>query len=77
MPCPIPGSYMLDNIATVRVKGQPEKRFSIFRHKRYDAELLKRALLRFGWECVTSIAFGPDKAAVALLLVKREHPQKH
>ena len=77
MNCPIPGSYMLDNIATVRAKGKPEKRFSIFRHKRYDEELLLRALSRFGWECVSSIAFGPDKTTVALLLVKRDTLSRH
>ncbi len=70
--CPIAGSYMLDNIATVKVRGQPEKRFSMFRHKRYDEAGLTRALARFGWHCLTSIEFGPEKNTVAMLLVKRD-----
>ena len=69
--CPIPGSYMLDNIAILNVRGQQEKRFSIFRHKRYDEASLTRALARFGWHCLTSIEFGPEKNTVAMLLVKR------
>ena len=51
--------------------------FSIFRHKHYDEELLLRALSRLGWECVSSIAFGPDKSTVALLLVKRDTLSRH
>lgn len=51
--------------------------FSIFRHKRYDEELLLQALSRFGWECVSSIAFGPDTTTVALLLVKRDPLSRH
>lgn len=74
---PIPGSYMLDVFATVRSKSQPERRFSVFRHKRYDEELLRRALSRFGWECVTTISFGPDKSNIAMLLIKRDTNTKH
>lgn len=77
MHCPIPGSYMLDSIARVQTKTQPEKRFSVFRSKRYDEELLRRSFARFGWECITSMAFGADKSAVALLLVKRGDTKKH
>ena len=77
MQCPIPGSYMLDAIATVRTKTHAERRFSMFRFKRYDEELLLRTLARFGWHCVTSIAFGTEKSVVALLLVKREISTKH
>ena len=75
--CLIPGSYMLDAIATVNTKTQAERRFSIFRFKRYDEELLLRTLTRFGWHCVTSIAFGAEKSVVALLLVKRDISTKH
>lgn len=77
MQCPVPGSYMLDAIATVNTKTQAERRFSMFRFKRYDEELLLRTLTRFGWQCVTSIAFGADKSAVALLLIKRDVTTKH
>ena len=77
MQCPIEGSYMLDSIATVTTKAQATRRFSVFRHKRYDEALLLRTLARFGWDCVTSIAFGAEKSVVALLLVKRDISTKH
>jgi len=69
--CPIAGSYMIDNIATVKVLGQPEKRFSMFRHKRYDEVSLRRSLERFGWHCLSCIEYGPDGNVAAMLLVKR------
>ncbi len=69
--CPIPHSYMLENIATVKVRGQQEKRFSMLRVKRYDEASLTRSLARFGWHCVESVEFGPEKNTVAMLLVKR------
>jgi hypothetical protein len=62
---------MLENIATVKVRGQQEKRFSMLRVKRYDEASLTRSLARFGWHCVESVEFGPEKNTVAMLLVKR------
>ena len=62
---------MIDNIATVKVLGQPEKRFSMFRHKRYDEVSLRRSLERFGWHCLSCIEYGPDGNVAAMLLVKR------
>ena len=71
--CPIPGSYALDAVATVRAKGQTERRFSMFRFKSYDEQKLVQSLARFGWECLLSLPIGPqDHAPLAMLLVKRE-----
>lgn len=70
--CPVPGSYALDAVATVRSRSQPERRFSMFRFKRYDEEKLRQSLARFGWDRVASLSFGvAEKATVAMLLVKR------
>ena len=70
--CPIPGSYALDAIATVRTRSQSERRFSMFRFKRYDEHQLAESLARFGWECLLSLPIGPqERAPLAMLLVKR------
>ena len=71
--CLIPGSYALDAIATVRTKSQTERRFSMFRFKRYDEALLAESLARFGWEKLVALPIGEsDRAPVAMLLVKRD-----
>jgi hypothetical protein len=70
--CLIPGSYALDAVATVRTRSQTERRFSMFRFKRYDEALLTESLARFGWEKLLSLPIGEsDRAPVAMLLVKR------
>ena len=70
--CLIPGSYALDAVATVRTRSQAERRFSMFRFKRYDEALLAESLARFGWEKLVSLPIGEsDRAPVAMLLVKR------
>lgn len=50
--CPVPGSYCLDALATVRLIDGREKRFSVFRFKRYESTQLARLLAGLGWECV-------------------------
>ena len=68
----IPGSYQMDAIATVRTRSQADRRFSMFRFKRYDEALLAESLARFGWEKLVSLPIGEsDRAPVARLLVKR------
>ena len=68
----IPGSYQMDAIATVRTRSHAERRFSMFRFKRYDEALLAESLARFGWEKLVSLPIGEsDRAPVAMLLVKR------
>jgi transcriptional regulator with XRE-family HTH domain len=70
--CLIPGSYALDAVATVRTKNQTERRFSMFRFKRYDEALLTESLARFGWEKLVALPIGEsERAPVAMLLVKR------
>ena len=68
----IPGSYALDAVATVRTRSQAERRFSMFRFKRYDEALLTESLARFGWEKIVCLPIGEsDRAPMAMLLVKR------
>ena len=70
--CQMPGSYALDAVATVRTRSQAERRFSMFRFKRYDEALLAESLARFGWEKLISLPIGEsERAPVAMLLVKR------
>jgi len=70
--CLIPGSYQLDAIATVRTRSQTERRFPMFRFKRYDEALLAESLARFGREKLIAPPMGEsDRAPVAMLLVKR------
>ena len=70
--CLIPGSYALDAVATVRTRSHAERRFSMFRFKRYDEALLAESLARFGWAKLVSLPVGEsERAPVAMLLVKR------
>jgi transcriptional regulator with XRE-family HTH domain len=70
--CQMPGSYALDAVATVRTRNQSERRFSMFRFKRYDEGLLTESLARFGWEKLVCLPIGEsDRAPMAMLLVKR------
>lgn len=71
--CPIPGSYALDAIATVKARGKPERRFSLFRFKKYNEVLVKKTLAGFGWECLLSMSFGvQDRPSISMLLVRRD-----
>jgi hypothetical protein len=70
--CPVPGSYALDAVATIRSRNHSERRFSMFRFKRYDEDKLIQTMARYGWEKKASLSFGASqKATVAMLLVKR------
>ena len=72
MHCPIPGSYALEAVATIKTKDQRMRRFSMARIKSYDQQQLCETLARFGWECLRSLPIGPqDRAPLAMLLVKR------
>lgn len=70
--CPMPGSYALDAIATVKAKGQPDRRFSMFRFKRYDVVKLAQSLQQLGWEQLQSLAVGDvtDRPSRVMLFVK-------
>ena len=70
---PIPGSYTVDALATVKLRNGREKRFSVFRFKRYDPALLGEVLRHLGWELLLSIPFGADASPpVAALMLFRK-----
>lgn len=70
--CPMPGSYALDAIATVKATGQLDRRFSMFRFKRYDAVKLAQSLQQLGWEQLQSLPAGDttDRPSRVMLFVK-------
>lgn len=70
--CPIPGSYAIDLMAHVRQSGKQEKRFSVFRFKRYDMARLKACLQELGWELVSEHAYGGEQPHQMMLLLFRK-----
>ncbi len=74
--CPMPGSYALDVIATVKTAGRAEKRFSMFRFKRYDVARLAQCLAESGWEQLAALPCGnaADRPGVVMLFCKRGTP---
>jgi len=71
--CPVPGSYALDALATVKMNDGREKQFSVFRFKRYDPTSLCKLLAGLGWESVAQYSYGPnpEKPMKTLLLFRR------
>ncbi len=71
--CPLPGSYALDAIATVKTTGRPEKRFSMFRFKRYDVTKLAQCLAESGWEQLAALPCDSPatRPGVTMLFIKR------
>lgn len=71
--CPVPGSYALDALATVKMNDGREKLFSVFRFKRYDPTSLSKLLAGLGWESVAQYSYGPnpEKPMKTLLLFRR------
>lgn len=71
--CPVPGSYCLDTLATVKLADGREKLFSVFRFKRYDPPGLSKLLEGLGWEAVAQYPYGPNpkKPMKTLLLFRR------
>lgn len=67
----VPGSYALSAIATVQAYGCPDRRFSMFRFRRYEADGLKRCLAECGWECIAQVDYGPSGHRVGLILCHR------
>ncbi len=58
--CPVPGSYSVEIVATVRFTGGEERKFSIFRVRRYEPIQLINGLKRLGWDPVDGWAYGND-----------------
>ncbi len=70
----VPGSYGFDAIARVKMRdGRPDRRFLMFRVRRYDPKLLSDALADLGWKTIERIDYGPDgKKTMALMLLQKQ-----
>jgi transcriptional regulator with XRE-family HTH domain len=71
--CPVPGSYALEAIATVKLTGRRQKVFSMHRWRKYDPDLLSAHLGTMGWETLAQLPCGssPKNQAAVLVLRKR------
>ena len=58
--CPIPGSYALHAIATVKSALRADRQFSLFRVGRYDPDHLTLCLRDLGWEEIGAMLYGGD-----------------
>ena len=71
--CLVPGSYGIDAVATVKTHNNREKRFSVFRFKRYDSKQFAEFLSALGWELLAESPFGAASSApVDTLLLFRK-----
>ena len=70
--CPVPGSYALDAIATVKARGRADRQFSMFRFKRYEPTRLREMLESLGWDQLASYPYGIEEKSAAQLLLYRK-----
>jgi len=70
----VPGSYGFDAIATVKMRDrQPDRRFLMWRIRRYEPKLLTDCLAELGWKLVERLDYGRgDKKTMALLLLQKQ-----
>ena len=70
----VPGSYGFDAIARVKMRdGSPERRFLMFRVRRYDPKLLSESLAEIGWKTIERIDYGPEsKNTMSLMLLQKQ-----
>jgi transcriptional regulator with XRE-family HTH domain len=73
--CPVPGSYGLDFIATVKMQGGlPDRRFLMSRTRRYDPTKLAESLASVGWQPELVVPYGQGaggQATLALMLFRK------
>ncbi len=55
--CPVPGSYALHAIATVKAPERADRQFSMFRITRYDPAKLAECLREIGWEEIGALGY--------------------
>jgi hypothetical protein len=58
--CPVPGSYALHAVATVKSSRYPDRPFSLFRFGRYDPIQLAECLSKLGWNEVAAVTYGGE-----------------
>lgn len=73
--CHVPGSYGLDFIATAKMQGgQPDRRFSMTRWRRYDPKKLAESLSAVGWQPELTVPYAPGsdgQPTMALMLFRK------
>ena len=70
----VPGSQIREVLATVTVKGQADRTFSMYRFRSYDPKQVRELLTSVGWEEQFSVIYGgiqADSPSSALLLFTR------
>ena len=55
----VPGSYAIEHVASVRMRGGETRRYSIGYSRRYQADGLCTALQQEGWRSVGHFSYGP------------------
>ncbi len=70
--CPVPGSYALEAIATVKLTGRRQKVFSMHRWRKYNPKLLSEHLKTMGWETLALLPSGSSAKNQASVLVLRK-----
>jgi hypothetical protein len=60
--CPVPGSYALHAIATVKSPQRADRQFSMFRFTRYDQAKLAECLRCIGWEELAALPYAGEHA---------------
>jgi hypothetical protein len=68
--CPVPGSYALHAVATVKSSQRADRQFSLFRIGRYDAAQLVQCLSEIGWEELGAELYGGEHS---LRLYRKRH----
>ena len=68
--CPVPGSYALHAVATVKSSQRADRQFSLFRMGRYDPAQLTQCLSEIGWEELGAELYGGEHS---LRLYRKRH----
>lgn len=58
--CPVPGSYALHAVATVKSSQRADRQFSMFRFGRYDPSKLAECLRSLGWQEIGASVYGGE-----------------
>jgi len=69
--CPVPGSYALHAVATVKSSQRADRQFSLFRLGRYDPAQLAHCLSEIGWEEIGAEPYGGEHS----LRLYRKRPE--
>jgi len=71
--CPVPGSYAVEPMLTVKSSALGERQFYFTRARRYDPERLAECLASLGWDRIMYTNFGPitQRNRPALMVLRK------